>query len=131
MSPVNGKWWFVWPNSFYVFNESFLKDAKFGEKTARDLQKYIRSTPLSGPTSGGAWTKSFLGRKAADFKSGRLDKASDLDSVIEAFDKAGRFENVLLKYSDRPKIRVGDDKIWEKSESALLKAIKESKSVLE
>lgn len=37
------------------------------------------------------------------------------------------FENVILKYSDRPKKRVGDDKIWDKSESALLTAIKLSK----
>ena len=37
------------------------------------------------------------------------------------------FENVILKYSDRPKKRVGDDKIWDKSESALLSAIKLSK----
>ena len=37
------------------------------------------------------------------------------------------FENVILKYSDRPEKRVGDDKIWDKSESALLAAIKLSK----
>ena len=37
------------------------------------------------------------------------------------------FENVVLKYSDRPKKRVGDDNIWDKSEAALLSAIKQSK----
>jgi threonyl-tRNA synthetase len=37
------------------------------------------------------------------------------------------FENIILKYSDRPEKRVGDDKIWDKSESALLSAIKLSK----
>jgi len=37
------------------------------------------------------------------------------------------FQNVILKYSDRPEKRVGDDKIWDKSESALLEAIKKSK----
>ena len=37
------------------------------------------------------------------------------------------FENVILKYSDRPEKRVGDDKIWDKSETALLAAIKLSK----
>ncbi len=46
--------------------------------------------------------------------------------IIEIYKDLG-FEKILLKYSDRPKIRVGDDKIWDKSESALLKAIKESK----
>ncbi|MDB9784316.1 threonine--tRNA ligase [Pelagibacteraceae bacterium] len=37
------------------------------------------------------------------------------------------FENVILKYSDRPEKRVGDDSVWDKSESALLSAIKQSK----
>ena len=37
------------------------------------------------------------------------------------------FENVILKYSDRPDLRVGDDKVWDKSEAALLKAVKASK----
>ena len=37
------------------------------------------------------------------------------------------FENVILKYSDRPEKRVGDDKVWDKSEAALLTAIKQSK----
>ena len=37
------------------------------------------------------------------------------------------FENVILKYSDRPKKRVGDNSIWDKSESALLTAIKKTK----
>jgi len=36
------------------------------------------------------------------------------------------FENVLLKYSDRPKTRVGDDKVWDKSEVALLEAVKKT-----
>jgi threonyl-tRNA synthetase len=37
------------------------------------------------------------------------------------------FKDVILKYSDRPKKRVGDDTIWDKSEAALLSAIKQSK----
>ena len=37
------------------------------------------------------------------------------------------FENVILKYSDRPEKRVGEDNVWDKSEAALLKAIKQSK----
>ena len=37
------------------------------------------------------------------------------------------FENVILKYSDRPEKRVGEDSVWDKSESALLEAIKQSK----
>jgi len=37
------------------------------------------------------------------------------------------FKNIILKYSDRPEKRVGDDKVWDKSENALLTAIKKSK----
>ncbi len=36
------------------------------------------------------------------------------------------FKNIILKYSDRPDIRVGEDEVWDKSEEALLKAIKKT-----
>ena len=37
------------------------------------------------------------------------------------------FENVILKYSDRPDLRVGEDKVWDKAEKALLEAVKATK----
>ena len=46
--------------------------------------------------------------------------------ILEIYKDLG-FTNVLLQFSDRPQKRVGDDKIWDKAESALLKAIKQSK----
>ena len=46
--------------------------------------------------------------------------------ILEIY-KALGFENVILKYSDRPEKRVGDDSVWDKSEAALLSAIKQSK----
>ena len=46
--------------------------------------------------------------------------------ILEIYKNLG-FENILLQFSDRPNIRVGDDKIWDKSEYALLEAIKQSK----
>ena len=46
--------------------------------------------------------------------------------ILEIY-KALGFENVVLKYSDRPEKRVGDDSVWDKSEAALLSAIKKSK----
>ena len=46
--------------------------------------------------------------------------------ILDIYKDLG-FENVILKYSDRPSIRVGEDHIWDKSEAALLEAIKESK----
>ena len=46
--------------------------------------------------------------------------------ILEIY-KALGFDNVVLKYSDRPEKRVGDDSVWDKSEAALLSAIKKSK----
>jgi len=45
--------------------------------------------------------------------------------ILEIYKDLG-FEKVILKYSDRPEKRVGDDSVWDKSEAALLLAIKQS-----
>ncbi len=36
------------------------------------------------------------------------------------------FKDINIKFADRPKVRSGDDKIWDKAESALLNAIKKT-----
>ncbi len=46
--------------------------------------------------------------------------------ILEIYKDLG-FNDVILKYSDRPEQRVGEDSIWDKSEAALLTAIKKSK----
>ena len=46
--------------------------------------------------------------------------------ILEIYKDLG-FENVILKYSDRPELRVGDDKVWDKAEAALLEAVKATK----
>ena len=46
--------------------------------------------------------------------------------ILEIYKDLG-FENVILKYSDRPDLRVGDDSVWDKSEAALIKAVEASK----
>ena len=46
--------------------------------------------------------------------------------ILEIYKDLG-FENVILKYSDRPDLRVGDDNVWDKAESALLEAVKATK----
>ena len=46
--------------------------------------------------------------------------------ILEIYKDLG-FNNVILKYSDRPDKRVGNNDIWDKSEAALLTAIKKSK----
>ena len=45
------------------------------------------------------------------------------DLILEIYKDLG-FENVILKYSDRPETRVGDDDVWDKAEAALLEAVK-------
>ncbi len=46
--------------------------------------------------------------------------------ILDIYKDLG-FENVILKYSDRPELRVGDDKVWDKAETALLEAVKATK----
>ena len=46
--------------------------------------------------------------------------------ILEIYKDLG-FENVILKYSDRPSLRVGDDNVWDKAENALLEAVKATK----
>ncbi|MDB9937103.1 threonine--tRNA ligase [Candidatus Pelagibacter sp.] len=46
--------------------------------------------------------------------------------ILDIYKDLG-FENVILKYADRPEVRVGDDEVWDKAEKALLDAVKESK----
>ena len=46
--------------------------------------------------------------------------------ILEIYKDLG-FTDVILKYSDRPEKRVGNDSVWDKSEAALLTAIKKSK----
>jgi len=46
--------------------------------------------------------------------------------ILDIYKDLG-FENVILKYSDRPDLRVGDDNVWDKAEKALLDAVIASK----
>jgi len=46
--------------------------------------------------------------------------------ILEIYRDLG-FENVILKYSDRPDLRVGNDSVWDKAEAALLHAVKATK----
>ena len=46
--------------------------------------------------------------------------------ILDIYKDLG-FEKVILKYAHRPEVRVGDDKVWDKAEASLLKAVKASK----
>ena len=46
--------------------------------------------------------------------------------ILDIYKDLG-FENIILKYADRPEVRVGEDEVWDKAEASLLEAIKASK----
>ena len=46
--------------------------------------------------------------------------------ILDIYKELG-FENVILKYADRPEVRVGSDEVWDKAEASLLDAVKASK----
>ncbi|MDC3068530.1 threonine--tRNA ligase [Candidatus Pelagibacter sp.] len=46
--------------------------------------------------------------------------------ILDIYKDLG-FEKVVLKYADRPQVRVGEDKVWDKAEASLLEAVKATK----
>ena len=46
--------------------------------------------------------------------------------ILDIYKDLG-FENVILKYADRPEVRVGADEVWDKAEASLLEAVKATK----
>ena len=46
--------------------------------------------------------------------------------ILDIYKDLG-FEKVILKYADRPEIRVGEDYVWDKAEASLLEAVKATK----
>jgi threonyl-tRNA synthetase len=46
--------------------------------------------------------------------------------ILDIYKDLG-FENVILKYADRPEVRVGADEVWDKAEASLIEAVKASK----
>ena len=46
--------------------------------------------------------------------------------ILDIYKDLG-FEKVILKYADRPEVRVGNDLVWDKAEASLLEAVKASK----
>jgi len=48
------------------------------------------------------------------------------DLILEIYRTFG-FEDVRIKYADRPAVRVGEDAVWDQAEAALLEALKAAK----
>lgn len=51
------------------------------------------------------------------------DESIDVCNLILDIYRAFGFDDVQIKYADRPEIRVGDDAVWDQSEAALKKAL--------
>jgi len=47
------------------------------------------------------------------------------DQILSIYEDFG-FSDVTIKFSDRPEKRIGDDKVWDKAEAALMAALKAS-----
>jgi threonyl-tRNA synthetase len=47
------------------------------------------------------------------------------DLILSIYDDFG-FSDVLIKFSDRPEKRIGDDAVWDKAEAALMQTLKAS-----
>ncbi len=51
------------------------------------------------------------------------DESIAVCSLILGIYKSFGFEDVRIKFADRPEVRVGEDDVWDQSEAALLKAL--------
>ena len=115
------------PGCIQVFNQG-LKSYRDLPLKLSEFGKVHRYEP-SGALHGLLRVRAFTQDDAHIFCTEEqiTDECLSVTSLILEIYKDLGFENILLQFSDRPPKRVGDDKIWDKAESALLKAIKQSK----
>ena len=115
------------PGCVQIFNQGLksyrdlpLKLSEFGK-----VHRYESSGSLHGLMR----VRSFTQDDAHIFctENQITDETLKVTKLILDIYKAFGFEDVILKYSDRPTKRVGDDKLWDKAEAALLEAVKASK----
>ena len=115
------------PGGIQVFNQGLksykdlpLKLSEFGK-----VHRYEPSRALHGLLRVRAFTQDDAHIFCTEDQI--TDECLSITNLILEIYKDLGFEKVLLQFSDRPKKRVGDDKIWNKAEEALLKAIKQTK----
>jgi len=115
------------PGCVQVFNQGLksyrdlpLKLSEFGK-----VHRYESSGALHGLLRARAFTQDDAHIFCTEDQI--TDECLSVTNLILEIYKDLGFTNVLLQFSDRPQKRVGDDRIWDKAESALLKAIKQSK----
>jgi threonyl-tRNA synthetase len=111
------------PGHIQIFNQ--------GRKSYRDLPlrfcefgKVHRYEP-SGALHGLMRVRAFTQDDGHSFCTPEqlFDEAVDMTTLILGIYKDFGFEEVRIKFSDRPEKRVGADEIWDKSEAALKQAV--------
>jgi len=115
------------PGHIQVFNQG-LKSYRDLPLRITEFGKVHRYEP-SGALHGLLRVRAFTQDDAHIFCSEEqiTDECLNVTNLILNIYKDLGFENVILKYADRPEARVGDDKIWDKAEASLLEAVKASK----
>ena len=115
------------PGHIQVFNQG-LKSYRDLPLRITEFGKVHRYEP-SGALHGLLRVRAFTQDDAHIFCSEEqiTDECLNVTNLILDIYKDLGFENVLLKYADRPEVRVGDDKVWDKAEASLLEAVKATK----
>ena len=114
------------PGCIQVFNQG-IKSYKDLPIKISEFGKVHRYEP-SGAVHGMMRVRSFTQDDAHIFctENQITQECIEVTNLILKIYKDFGFSNIKINYADRPKKRVGDDKIWDKSEKALLSAVKEA-----
>ena len=114
------------PGHVQVFNQG-LKSYKDLPLKISEFGKVHRYEP-SGALHGLMRVRAFTQDDAHIFCTHEqiTEESLKVTNLILDIYKSFGFENVKLKFSDRPDKRVGSDEVWDQSEKALLDAIKAS-----
>ena len=115
------------PGHIQVFNQG-LKSYRDLPLRITEFGKVHRYEP-SGALHGLLRVRAFTQDDAHIFCSEDqiTDECLNVTNLILDIYKDLGFENVILKYADRPEVRVGADEVWDKAEASLLEAVKASK----
>ena len=115
-----------YPGHCQVYNQG-LKSYKDLPLKLSEFGKVHRYEP-SGALHGLMRVRSFTQDDAHIFCTEEqiTEESVKVTKLILDIYKSFGFENVSLKYADRPEKRVGDDSVWDQAEKALLEAIKAS-----
>ncbi len=115
------------PGHIQVFNQG-LKSYRDLPLRITEFGKVHRYEP-SGALHGLLRVRAFTQDDAHIFCSEDqiTSECLEVTNLILDIYKDWGFENVILKYADRPDVRVGDDEVWDKAEASLLEAVKASK----